>query len=366
MKRVLIFTHILPPAIDGGSQILYKIGKELETRGVEVDWLTSDCWSSDDFVERQDDPIDGRNRLKINWLLARVLRKLGRLLPVGLGRDWCLMMGKGPIFQKLRIPNKKYDWVVAGPLPTTIAWYARLVANKTGAKLALIPCFHENDKDFWRAPLISILKASDLVGSLTDYENKLLKKIGCQMVRTIGVGVDKKLIIENKKIKYPNKLKVLFLGNFAAHKRIELLMKACKKLGCDLTLAGRKTLYSQNLIFEPWVKVIDGGYDQKQLVKMLDSCSVLVLPSVHESFGIVLVEAWSRGKPVVATNLPTMSEIINKCGGGLVFKKDNLEDLIEKIKMANEKMGRLGLNEVKNCYTWDKVVNRLWPEEIWD
>ena len=38
------------------------------------------------------------------------------------------------------------------------------------------------------------------------------------------------------------------------------------------------------------------------LTNLYKACDVVCVPSRNEPFGIVLLEAWSAGKPVVATN----------------------------------------------------------------
>jgi len=65
MQKVLIFSHNFPPAIDGGSQILFKIAQSLKKKGNEIVVLTSDALSTDDYINPK------RKRLKPGW--GRVL-----------------------------------------------------------------------------------------------------------------------------------------------------------------------------------------------------------------------------------------------------------------------------------------------------
>ena len=54
----------------------------------------------------------------------------------------------------------------------------------------------------------------------------------------------------------------------------------------------------------------------------LAACDVFCLPSVSESFGIALIEAWHFGKPVVACDIPSSRELINACDGGLIVAQE--------------------------------------------
>jgi glycosyltransferase involved in cell wall biosynthesis len=51
-------------------------------------------------------------------------------------------------------------------------------------------------------------------------------------------------------------------------------------------------------------------------------CNAFVLPSLYETFGIVLIEALSCGKPVIATRCGGPEWILNEQNGFLVTKGD--------------------------------------------
>ena len=64
----------------------------------------------------------------------------------------------------------------------------------------------------------------------------------------------------------------------------------------------------------------------------MQRCSFYILPSRHETFGNVLVEAMACGKAVVATRCGGPEEILTK-EVGLLCEKENTRDLAEKIKV---------------------------------
>jgi glycosyltransferase involved in cell wall biosynthesis len=63
------------------------------------------------------------------------------------------------------------------------------------------------------------------------------------------------------------------------------------------------------------------------------AASILVLPSRHEPFGMVVLEAWAAGIPVVASHTGGLSRIITHEHNGLLFKNGNLTELTTN--MAN-------------------------------
>lgn len=65
-----------------------------------------------------------------------------------------------------------------------------------------------------------------------------------------------------------------------------------------------------------------GFKDRNKVVKEMSNCNVLVLPSHHETFGVVLIEALALGKPVIASKCGGPECIVNQKNGLLFETKD--------------------------------------------
>jgi glycosyltransferase involved in cell wall biosynthesis len=69
--------------------------------------------------------------------------------------------------------------------------------------------------------------------------------------------------------------------------------------------------------------VVDLGVpDEGEKADALAGCDVFCLPSAHESFGIVYVEAWSYGKPVICGTAPASRELVPAGVAGLHASQD--------------------------------------------
>ncbi|WP_287179660.1 glycosyltransferase family 4 protein [Mesorhizobium sp.] len=101
--------------------------------------------------------------------------------------------------------------------------------------------------------------------------------------------------------------------------------------------------------------------------KVIERCagaSLLVNPSLSESFGMSLVEALATGTPVVATRVGGMPGIVEATGGGLLVEKNDpaaLSDAIPRLLADPESsngIGRPGAQRVAELYSWEKLPSR--------
>ncbi len=91
--------------------------------------------------------------------------------------------------------------------------------------------------------------------------------------------------------------------------------------------------------------IVDLGVpDENQKADALAACDVFCLPSAHESFGIVYVEAWSYGKPVICGTAAASRELVENGETGLWANHDPrllAEKITHLLKNAQERR-RLG------------------------
>ena len=100
--------------------------------------------------------------------------------------------------------------------------------------------------------------------------------------------------------------------------------------------------------------------DIENIMKTID---VLLLPSLWEGFGIVLIEAMAAGKPVITTRISNMPEIVTHLKDGLLVPPSDESALTEAMatlvnsRMLRQKMGKQGRDKVKNQFTQERMVD---------
>lgn len=153
-------------------------------------------------------------------------------------------------------------------------------------------------------------------------------------------------------------------------KAFALLKSKYPKLSLELLIIGdgtqRKTLEklcgTNNIINEV---TFTGGIPHEKIPEYINMLDIVVFPSLEESFGVSILEASACGKPVIASNVGGIPEIIkNDCTGLLIQPKDVsvLVNALEFLIFNSEKRMKMGENgriHVIANYEWSSSVQKL-------
>ena len=117
---------------------------------------------------------------------------------------------------------------------------------------------------------------------------------------------------------------VLWVSTINRHKRLDILLEACRHVGCDLRIVvagdGVASTYGQSIaaLGRSLGENIDlemlGPVEPSTLQKLYGSTSCLVWTSSVEAFGLPLVEAASSGLPVIAPDDGPACELLGDYG----------------------------------------------------
>jgi len=108
--------------------------------------------------------------------------------------------------------------------------------------------------------------------------------------------------------------------------------------------------------------------DDPDLVNAFHACDAFVLPSMHEPFGIVVLEAWSAGRPVIASRVGGLQALIRDGETGWFVDPathDTVADLAAKLERlaaepdARRRLGEAGRAEARAHYDWKEIAARL-------
>lgn len=170
----------------------------------------------------------------------------------------------------------------------------------------------------------------------------------------------------------------LYVGRFTAVKRVPLLIEAFaaarRRLGGGISLVivgghpgeweGEHPADAITRLGAEGV-VLAGWHAQHELPGLMRASDVLVLPSVNESFGQVIVEGMACGLPAIAVDRGGPAEIVVDGETGRLVEPDDADALERAIREAatdpgeRVRRGARARRDVLASYTWDAATGRL-------
>jgi glycosyltransferase involved in cell wall biosynthesis len=163
---------------------------------------------------------------------------------------------------------------------------------------------------------------------------------------------------------------ILFVGRLVYQKGPDLLIGAMKTVcqnhrDAKLIVAGdgdmRQFLEEQS---KDLPALFVGYIPDSEYVRLLNACDFVVIPSRNEPFGLVLLEAWSAEKGVVASNVGGLSENIDAFVDG-VKVEPTPDSLAWGINMIVDDpaqaitMGKQGRKKVEHKFQWGPIGKKI-------
>lgn len=201
-------------------------------------------------------------------------------------------------------------------------------------------------------------------------KNKLIKQgVPNNLIKVVACGADIRIRTSHSLLK---KYDIAVVSRLVGYKRVEDFIKAAadikeavpnftsavvgqgpekRKLEAEVTKLG----LNKNVIFLGYLP------SHKDVLRQMELARVFCHPSTVEGFGIVVIEAMALGVPVVAANIPVISEITKNGKGALLFKPQDCHDLATMIirLLSDRKLYKQKVEEARALageYTWEKIA----------
>lgn len=165
---------------------------------------------------------------------------------------------------------------------------------------------------------------------------------------------------------------ILFTGRMATQKGPDMLLDAVKDVqsdnwGVEVIMAGDGGMrpWLENIARERHLPIRFPGFvSDSQYIRFLHAADLVVIPSRNEPFGIVLPEAWSAGKGVVACDVGGLRENIESYHDGIKvspsasdISRGICEALADPAKL--HRYGRTGQAKAYREFNWSRIAEKI-------
>jgi glycosyltransferase involved in cell wall biosynthesis len=408
--RFVHVNHRYAPFVGGSERFIQEVSESAAADGHDVTVVTSDAQDLEYFWDRSRQSIDAPTSEVINGVRIRrvpvrhvpgssILFRGGRRLMGELSRlplpayPFRLLASNQPWMPDLA--NVLHD---SGPVDLVhatnlglegLAIRARELSIRRDVPFVLTPFIHlgvpgdTTSRRYVSMPhQVDLLRSSHMVLVMTEMEREFVTSVGVapQRIVVTGAGVDIADVTGGDAPRFRERygirgFLVASLGPPSQEKGTKDLIQSVsmlRKQGMDVEAVLAGPPMSE---FNHWFSRLDpadrdgihvlGFVDPSDKRDLLAAMDALAVPSRSESCGIVYLEAWANGKPVIAANAGAVPELVRHGENGLLVPfgnpaalRDAIAELMRDAGLAVT-LGDVGRELVKRRYTWDVVVDRV-------
>lgn len=299
--------------------------------------------------------------------------------------------------------TKKIDIIHSSPFIPVLSAHLISRLYRIPHIVSVYDVYQYHDNKFWQRWMSKeIEKAPFYASYAAKYIEKLILRLGISSFHTISEMSREDLInfgVKENKIKLippgieplvaesgtfgndnqferlntNNEMKVVFIGRLIAYKNIDVVIKAFKRVVQDfprakLIIVGDGTHKEKLMrLSEPIKENIQftGRIDQTEKINILSDSAFMVFPSLHEGFGIVILEAFACKLPVLVADVRPLSDIVKNGYTGYSIPPFDVDQWAEKmLYMFNDQRHTrvLGLNcynEYRQKYMLPKIISEF-------
>ncbi len=334
--RIALVTRRYWPAVGGIERVGQELASALRVAGNEVvivaqrtdegptTWLTHTVREAPPFApfEHQGTSVrqfrlSARERLALLPLAVEAIPRLPRLAG---GK---IRIATAPLYERVAAPAlarllEGNDVVhVLGGAWISVAAVA--AARRLGLPVAVTPFVHPG---FWRDDPASVrsYRRADAVLATVEPDAADLRALGVPagLISVCGLPVS----AVAAKSREAERL-VLFAGARVPHKGVDILRQAARLVWEHEPDVRFAYVGPGSALEGPDPRELDvGSVSDEQRGDWFARAAVLCLPSASESFGLVVAEAWTAGKPVVTSRIGVLRELVEGARGGLAVQRE--------------------------------------------
>ena len=167
-------------------------------------------------------------------------------------------------------------------------------------------------------------------------------------------------------LKNSNQKIIMTIARIADPKRLDLFLSIAKKFENDdykfVWIGGSttKTLEEIHSLYDVPKNAFLAG-DIPNASSLIHLCDIFILLSDFEGLPITIIEAMSKKKPIVASNVGGIPEVVNANNGALINTIDEAIEFIQTVLQNKDKLNQLGLNSYEQ-FKMNFTLDSMWEK----
>jgi glycosyltransferase involved in cell wall biosynthesis len=207
------------------------------------------------------------------------------------------------------------------------------------------------------------VRRADAIRTVSDYTTDLVRGAGVEPAAVFPAFMDLEPFVERPPEPLPERPQALFIGVLELYKNVDGLVEAWRIASSRVPDArlrivgkGARAALVEQLVAElPAQTVWDEVLTTEEVARALDQATVLVLPSRSEGMGRVIVEALCRGRPVVASRVGGIRDLIHDGENGILVEPGDtaaLADALVRVLSDRSLAERLAAEARTSVESW--------------
>ena len=111
------------------------------------------------------------------------------------------------------------------------------------------------------------------------------------------------------------------------------------------------------------IVTLHGPLYGRQLQSVYEQSDLLLLTSTHESFGIVLIEAMTKGLPIVSVNIPCVRNVVASGINGILSEStpDAVADAVHTLLIDHDLYEAVSMNNLERArsFGWQSIAKDM-------
>lgn len=202
-----------------------------------------------------------------------------------------------------------------------------------------------------------------------DEKEKLKRLFKSALVMNVGKPSSLQLTAtESGNKKAVSTITYLYIGLIRQYKNVPLLIDAFKNLqnaSARLRIVGECWDAKLRSEIEDkakndtriWLNL--NFVSEEEFLTEISKASFVCLPYLNASGSAVLAASLEVGTPVIVSNLPSFSQVVQNGLNGFTFDSNNLASLISVLELASNWTPRIEAIESTSSYTWEEFADKL-------